>query len=185
MRRLSVSLTSVLLSSLGMLLNASCSKPDEASKESGASTTQVPQTGTNPSPQQQGGPTPQQGTPNPAQATPKQPCVPCATQEDFDAAGKKGRSCCASHTCSGDGDCSGGRVCCKVPLGTLCTDSGRCAAGDRVKAAAPGKLAPGTCKTSNDCPNAGSDLCCDNGPGKPGKCVPAGAGIKGCNPPSP
>jgi hypothetical protein len=112
-----------------------------------------------------------------------QPCVPCATQEDFDAAGKKGRTCCASHGCGADGDCSGGRVCCKVPLGTLCTDAGRCVGSNRVTAAAPGKLAPGTCKTSADCPNAGSDLCCDNGAGKPGKCFGAGSGVKGCNPP--
>jgi hypothetical protein len=125
---------------------------------------------------------------NPAQppAVPtavQQPCVPCATQEDFDAAGKKGRSCCASHGCAADVDCSGGRVCCKVPLGTLCTDAGRCVGSNRVKPAAPGKLAPGSCKTSADCPNAGSDLCCATGAGKPGQCFGAGSGVKGCSPP--
>ncbi|MEZ4293498.1 MAG: hypothetical protein R3B70_00865 [Polyangiaceae bacterium] len=62
----------------------------------------------------------------------EKPCTPCYTQEDFDAAGKKGLACCAANRCKADASCSGGRVCCRIPNGALCTDSRRCAKVDRV-----------------------------------------------------
>lgn len=117
----------------------------------------------------------------PGVATPKPPCQPCASQEDFDEAQRKGRSCCAAQSCVADAGCSGGRVCCKIPGGTLCTDAGRCAAGDRVKGAS--KTPHGACRVASDCPDG--DLCCDTGagPGKPGKCMGISDGIKGCQAP--
>src|SRR4051812_45270315 len=67
------------------------------------------------------------GATSPAGPTPKGPsaaatgpCTKCATQEDFDAAQKKGGSCCPVVACAGDDQCSGGRVCCKIPNGQLC-----------------------------------------------------------------
>lgn len=116
-----------------------------------------------------------------ASTAPKQPCLPCATQEDFDAAQKKGRTCCAAQNCIADSGCTGGRVCCKIPGGTLCTDAGRCGAGDRVKG--PTKTPHGACRTPSDCPDG--DICCDTGAGagKPGKCMGVSDGIKGCAPP--
>jgi hypothetical protein len=59
-------------------------------------------------------------------------CHPCSTQEDFDVAWSKRKKCCPVRGCEGDSDCSGGRVCCRIPMGTLCTDSKRCGARDRV-----------------------------------------------------
>lgn len=124
------------------------------------------------------------GTPTPTTAappTPKTPCVACPTQEAFDDAQRKKQTCCAQTACVADNGCSGGRVCCRVPGGTLCTDSGRCAAGDRVKSAP--KVQHGACRTANDCPEG--LLCCDTGagPGKPGQCMGISDGIKGCAPP--
>lgn len=122
---------------------------------------------------------PKAGTPQPGAVTPpKQPCQKCATQEDFDDAQKKGRSCCPVQACISDAGCSGGRVCCKIPGGTLCTDAGRCSAGDRVKE--PSRTPHAACRTMSDCPEG--DLCCDTGagPGKPGKCMGVSDGIKGC-----
>lgn len=60
-------------------------------------------------------------------------CRPCATQEDFDAAMKAGSNCCPVTTCKGAADCSGGRVCCKIPDGTLCGDEARCTGVNRVE----------------------------------------------------
>lgn len=60
-------------------------------------------------------------------------CRPCATQEDFDAAMKAGSKCCPVTTCRGAADCSGGRVCCKIPDGTLCGDEARCTGVNRVE----------------------------------------------------
>jgi len=59
-------------------------------------------------------------------------CQPCASQEDFDGAGRKGRKCCPVRACEGDRDCVGGRVCCRIPMGTLCSDAARCPAKERV-----------------------------------------------------
>ncbi|MEJ7570209.1 MAG: hypothetical protein WKF41_18340 [Gaiellaceae bacterium] len=62
-----------------------------------------------------------------------QACVECSTQEDFDAAGKKGQRCCGGMKCVGGwNECSGGRVCCRIPDGSLCVDSGRCAKANLV-----------------------------------------------------
>lgn len=60
-------------------------------------------------------------------------CRPCATQEDFDAAMKARSKCCPVTTCKGAADCSGGRVCCKIPDGTLCGDEARCTGVNRVE----------------------------------------------------
>jgi len=59
-------------------------------------------------------------------------CEACKTQEDFDAAMKRGASCCPASICNLDSDCQGGRVCCKVPGGTLCGDASRCKGENRV-----------------------------------------------------
>jgi len=60
-------------------------------------------------------------------------CYPCASQEDFDIAWQKKTKCCPVVACGGDSACSGGRVCCRIPMGTLCTDAKRCGAADRVR----------------------------------------------------
>lgn len=60
-------------------------------------------------------------------------CYPCASQEDFDVAWQKKTKCCPVVACRGDSECSGARVCCRIPMGTLCTDQKRCGAGDRVR----------------------------------------------------
>lgn len=121
--------------------------------------------------------------PSSAAAAPKPagPCARCATQEDFDAAQRKGSACCPGSACVGDSDCTGGRVCCRIPSGSVCTDSGRCGASDRIKSAA--KVNHGACRTVKDCPDG--ELCCGTGagPGKPGKCMGIQDGIKGCAPP--
>lgn len=79
----------------------------------------------------------------PQHAAPAPACMPCSSQEDFDLALKKGSKCCPTTACHGDADCTGGRVCCKIPGGQLCADSGRCAKSDRVQSsgAAPAKTA--------------------------------------------
>lgn len=61
-------------------------------------------------------------------------CLPCTTQEDFDAVMKKGSKCCPVNACQADAQCSGGRVCCKIPDGTLCADTKRCVGANRVNA---------------------------------------------------
>jgi hypothetical protein len=66
------------------------------------------------------------------EATDSADCYPCSTQEDFDIAWTKRKKCCPVRGCEGDTDCSGGRVCCRIPMGTLCTDAKRCGARDRV-----------------------------------------------------
>ena len=111
-------------------------------------------------------------------AAPAKPCVRCQTQEDFDAAQKKGSSCCPVSACSNDQDCGGGRVCCRIPGGTLCGNASRCAAADRVKASGPSGALKRACKKSSDCSEGG--MCCDQGPGKPGQCGYVSDGIKGC-----
>ena len=58
-------------------------------------------------------------------------CAPCATQEDFDRAQKKGQRCCPVTACTSDSQCQAGRVCCRIPDGQLCADAGRCAKADR------------------------------------------------------
>lgn len=63
-------------------------------------------------------------------------CVACRTQEDFDAAwdnGAKQSRCCPVTACEGDSDCPGARVCCRIPMGRLCTDARRCTSADRVQ----------------------------------------------------
>jgi hypothetical protein len=65
------------------------------------------------------------GTPPPA-------CEACKTQEDFDAVMKKGAACCPVTACNLDSDCTGGRVCCKIPGGQLCGDASRCTGSNRV-----------------------------------------------------
>lgn len=59
-------------------------------------------------------------------------CHPCSTQEDFDVAWQKKMKCCPVRGCEGDSDCLGSRVCCRIPMGTLCTDPKRCGGSDRV-----------------------------------------------------
>ncbi len=65
------------------------------------------------------------GSPTPA-------CYPCQTQEDFDIAWTKHMKCCPVRACEGDSDCTGGRVCCRIPMGSMCTDAKRCRGGDRI-----------------------------------------------------
>lgn len=89
-----------------------------------------------------------------ATPSPAGPCVKCASQEDFDAAQKKGQSCCPGHACTGDGDCHGGRVCCRIPNGQLCSDAARCAKADRVGVEGQ------KCTRSKDC--TGLEICCSD-----------------------
>ncbi len=72
------------------------------------------------------------GAPKADEAADSTDCYPCSTQEDFDVAWTKRKKCCPVRGCEGDSDCSGGRICCRIPMGTLCTDSKRCGARDRV-----------------------------------------------------
>jgi len=65
-------------------------------------------------------------------SNPSATCYPCSTQEDFDVAWQKHMKCCPVRGCEGDSDCSGERVCCRIPMGTLCTDAKRCGGSDRV-----------------------------------------------------
>lgn len=58
-------------------------------------------------------------------------CVDCRSQEDFDAAGRKGRKCCPATLCTSDAGC-GNRVCCRFPGGQMCADAGRCSGPNRV-----------------------------------------------------
>lgn len=60
-------------------------------------------------------------------------CAPCSSQEDFDAAMKAGSKCCPVIGCQRNADCSGGRVCCKIPDGQLCGDASRCKGANRVE----------------------------------------------------
>ena len=60
-------------------------------------------------------------------------CLPCSSQEDFDRVMKAGSKCCPVNACSGDSDCSSGRVCCKIPSGRLCADAARCTGPNRVQ----------------------------------------------------
>jgi hypothetical protein len=60
-------------------------------------------------------------------------CYPCSSQEDFDVAWQKHKKCCPVRGCAGDSDCPGERVCCRIPMGTLCTDAKRCGRSDRVR----------------------------------------------------
>lgn len=59
-------------------------------------------------------------------------CAACTTQEDFDAAQKRGQKCCPVTACKADAECSTGRVCCRIPDGQLCADSSRCTPVNRV-----------------------------------------------------
>jgi hypothetical protein len=61
------------------------------------------------------------------------PCMPCSTQEDFDATMRRGRKCCPVTACWTDSECPGDRVCCRIPNGQLCADAARCASVDRVQ----------------------------------------------------
>lgn len=63
-------------------------------------------------------------------------CTQCSSQEDFDAAMKKGSKCCPVMACTSDATCSGGRVCCKIPGGQLCADASRCTGSNRVQGGA-------------------------------------------------
>jgi hypothetical protein len=70
----------------------------------------------------------------PAQSPPPtDACVTCSTQEDFDAAMKKGRKCCPVTACRADSECQNGRVCCRIPNGQLCADAKRCTGVNRVE----------------------------------------------------
>lgn len=69
------------------------------------------------------------GTP----AKPSKDCLPCSSQEDFDRVMKMGSKCCPVIMCRGDAECTGGRVCCKIPGGQLCGDASRCPASERVR----------------------------------------------------
>lgn len=96
-------------------------------------------------------------------------CMPCSTQEDFDAAMKVGRKCCPIVACRADAECSNSRVCCRIPNGQLCTDSRRCSTGDRVQVNA-------VSTTSFPCGGtrcATGQLCC---PGAPQQCASKSAG---------
>jgi hypothetical protein len=61
------------------------------------------------------------------------PCAECQTQEDFDKAYVRRLKCCPVTACVEDADCEGGRVCCRIPNGQLCTDAARCTAPNRVR----------------------------------------------------
>lgn len=64
---------------------------------------------------------------------PSDACVACSTQKDFDDATMEGRKCCPVTACRWDLECPGGRVCCRIPNGQLCTDAARCAPAARVQ----------------------------------------------------
>lgn len=75
---------------------------------------------------------PEENPPKPTTANDNPACHPCSTQEDFDVAWQKKMKCCPVRGCEGDSDCLGSRVCCRIPMGTLCTDPKRCGGSDRV-----------------------------------------------------
>jgi hypothetical protein len=99
-------------------------------------------------------------------------CEPCSTQEDFDAASKRGQKCCPAISCHEDGECSSGRVCCRIPDGQLCADASRCGKNDRVQrdgARDTSSFACGTvrCRAGQSCCPMGSRCLssgtCDDG----------------------
>lgn len=94
--------------------------------------------------------------------TPTAACVPCSTQEDFDRALRGGNKCCPVTACRADADCTAGRVCCRIPGGQLCADTGRCKPVNRVAAPNPGNGQGREAHCRSVCPHE------DTRPGEPG-----------------
>jgi hypothetical protein len=100
-------------------------------------------------------------------------CAACPTQEDFDAALKRGQKCCPVTTCKADSECLAGRVCCRIPDGQICADAARCAAVNRTEArgardAASFACGKSRCRAGQLCCPATSRCAADGGCDDPG-----------------